>query len=44
MIRKVIQQGPGTLMVSLPSKWVKKNGIEKGQDINVMMKGNMLVF
>jgi phosphate uptake regulator len=42
MIRKVIQQGPGTLMVSLPSKWVKKNGILKGQDINVMMKGNML--
>jgi len=35
MIRKVIQQGPNTLGVSLPSKWIKEHGIKKGDDINI---------
>ena len=33
MQRKVIQQGPSTLMVSLPSKWVKENNIKKGEEL-----------
>ena len=35
MIRKVIQLAAKTLVVSLPSKWVKKQGIRKGDEIEV---------
>lgn len=42
MIRKVNQIGPSTLMVSLPSKWAKKLGIEKGQELDVLEEGNTL--
>jgi phosphate uptake regulator len=43
MKRKVIQQGPSTLMVSLPSKWVKENGITKGEEITLEILHNQLV-
>ena len=35
MKRKVVQQGPSTLMVSLPAKWAKRLGIKKGDEINI---------
>jgi phosphate uptake regulator len=35
MKRKIIKQGPSTLMVSLPSKWIKKLGLIKGDEIEV---------
>ncbi len=35
MKRKVVQQGPTTLMISLPSKWVKENSITKGDELDV---------
>lgn len=35
MKRKVSQIGPSTLMVSLPSKWVKQNNIHKGDEVEV---------
>jgi len=44
MQRKVIQQGPSTLMVSLPSKWIKENNIKKGDDINLELLNNQLVI
>jgi phosphate uptake regulator len=44
MKRKVVQQGPVTLMVSLPSKWVKENGIAKGDDIEVVEDTGKLIF
>lgn len=44
MQRKVIQQGPSTLMVSLPSKWVKENNIKKGDEINLNLLNNQLVI
>src|SRR3989338_1302382 len=44
MQRKVIQQGPSTLMVSLPSKWIKENNIKKGDDINLDLLNNQLVI
>ena len=44
MIRKVIQQGPATLMVSLPTKWVKKRGIKKGDEVNVEEENKRLVI
>lgn len=44
MNRKVVQQGPSTLMVSLPTKWVKENNIQKGDDINVSEEYGRLVL
>lgn len=35
MKRKVSRIGPSTLMVSLPSKWVKENNIQKGDEVEV---------
>jgi len=35
MGRKVIQQGPNTLGVSLPSTWIRSNSIRKGDEIEV---------
>ncbi len=41
MRRKIVQHGQSTLTLSLPSKWVKKNNVKKGQhlDVNVSEKG-----
>lgn len=33
MIRKAIKQGPATLMISLPPEWLKRNNIQKGDNI-----------
>ncbi|MDG6985687.1 MAG: phosphate uptake regulator PhoU [Nitrososphaerota archaeon] len=33
--RKAIEMGKGTILVSLPKDWVRKNGIKKGADISV---------
>lgn len=33
--RKAIEMGRGTIVVSLPKDWVKRNGIRKGADISV---------
>lgn len=44
MRRKVIQQGPSTLMVSLPMQWVKQNKIRKGQEIDVDITSNELLI
>ncbi len=35
MKRKVIKQGPSTLMISLPAAWARKYGVEKGDNINI---------
>lgn len=44
MQRKVAQIGPATLMVSLPSKWVKRQGVKKGDEIEIKDAGNSLVL
>ncbi len=44
MKRKIIKQGPATLMISLPSKWVKRFDIKRGDYINLDSKGNKLVI
>ncbi len=36
MRRKVIQQNPTTLVVSLPARWVKKNNIRKGDEVDII--------
>ena len=42
MKRKVSLIGPSTLMVSLPSKWVKKYNIKKGDEMTVLEDGDKL--
>ncbi len=42
MKRKVIKQGPTTLMMSLPAKWVKKYDVSKGDLLDVEEMGNSL--
>ncbi|MBT3262511.1 phosphate uptake regulator PhoU [Candidatus Woesearchaeota archaeon] len=42
--RKVSLIGPSTLMVSLPSKWVKAFGIKKGDEIEITENGSNLLL
>lgn len=42
MRRKVIQHGPSTLTVSLPSVWVKKQGIKKGDEVDLTLINDWL--
>ncbi len=44
MQRKVIQQGPSSLMLSIPSKWVKINNIKKGDYLTVELANNQLII
>jgi len=44
MKRKVVLHGTSTLIVSLPSKWVKKHGIKKGDELEVKENGNNLII
>ncbi len=44
MKRKAIQLASQTLVVSLPSKWVKQQGIKKGDEIDVEERGRELVI
>ncbi|MFC2135660.1 PhoU domain-containing protein [Bacteroidota bacterium] len=43
MQRKVIQLAGKTLVISLPSKWAKNNGIEKGDDIEIEEQEKRLI-
>jgi len=43
MKRKVVQHGPSTLIVSLPSKWVQKYGVKKGDELDCEENGNSIV-
>ncbi len=44
MKRKVIQLAEKTLVVSIPSKWVKKLGIKKGDELEVEEKDNKITI
>ncbi len=44
MKRKVIQLAGKTFVVSLPSKWVKQQGIKKGDEVDVEGQNNKLVI
>ena len=43
MRRKVALIGPATLMISLPSKWAKRFGIKKGDELDLKENGSSLV-
>ncbi len=44
MKRKVSLHGPSTLTVSLPSKWVKKYCIKKGDELDIEEKNSTLII
>lgn len=44
MKRKINKSGPSTLIVSLPSKWVKKQNIKQGDEVDVIEEGSRLVI
>ncbi|MFP4423697.1 MAG: AbrB/MazE/SpoVT family DNA-binding domain-containing protein [Candidatus Woesearchaeota archaeon] len=44
MQRKVIQLAGKTLVVSLPNKWVKQFGIQKGDELDILEEDNQLVI
>ena len=43
--RKAIEMGRGTIVVSLPKEWVRRNGIKKGADVSVeeLSPGKLMV-
>ena len=44
MKRKLVQQGPTTLMVSLPSQWIKQNNLKKGNDVDIEQEKDSLMI
>lgn len=36
MKRKLVKQGAATMMISLPSKWIKENKLEKGSEVDLI--------
>ncbi|MEK6918648.1 MAG: hypothetical protein AABW73_01280 [Nanoarchaeota archaeon] len=44
MKRKLVQQGASTMMISLPSKWVKANNLIKGSEVDMDEKGKEIVI
>jgi len=40
--RKLVRQGAATMMISLPSKWIKENKLDKGDEVDVENIGNKL--
>jgi len=43
--RKAIEMGEGTILVSLPKEWVRKNGVKKGAELSVeeLSPGKLMV-
>jgi phosphate uptake regulator len=43
--RKAIEMGEGTILVSLPKAWVRKNGVKKGDELSVeeLSPGKLMV-
>ncbi|MGV8150456.1 MAG: AbrB/MazE/SpoVT family DNA-binding domain-containing protein [Candidatus Woesearchaeota archaeon] len=42
MKRKIVRQGPSSYVVSLPSEWIKKNHLEKGDSIEMLEQDNVI--
>ncbi|MBW3002248.1 AbrB/MazE/SpoVT family DNA-binding domain-containing protein [Candidatus Woesearchaeota archaeon] len=43
MKRKIAKIGPSTLMISLPNKWAKQHGLQKGDEVDVLEQENSLL-
>jgi len=44
MIRKLVKQGAATMMISLPTKWIKENKLDKGDEISLEERGNRIII
>ncbi|MCX6750594.1 MAG: AbrB/MazE/SpoVT family DNA-binding domain-containing protein [Candidatus Pacearchaeota archaeon] len=44
MKRKLVKQGAATMMISLPSKWIRANNLDKGDEIELEEKNNSLII
>ena len=44
MKRRLVQQGAATMMVSLPAKWIKQNGLKKGDEVEISPEASSLVI
>jgi len=44
MKRKLIEQGGGTLMVSLPSRWIRDFELEKGDEVEIEEIGKQIII
>ena len=44
MKRKIIKLGPATLVISLPSKWIKQTHVKPGDEIELEEIDNNLVI
>lgn len=44
MKRKIVQHGPSSLSITLPSVWVKKHKVEKGSEVDVHEIGANLII
>lgn len=44
MKRRIVQQGPTTLMTSLPIKWVRRFNLSKGEELDIQEQGNKLII
>ena len=42
MKRKLVRQGAATMMISLPSKWIRANNLCKGDEIDMIEENNTL--
>lgn len=42
--RKIVKHGEATMMVSLPSKWVKNNNLKKGDELSVIENSSSIIF
>ncbi len=43
MRRKLVKQGPQSLVVSMPSEWIKKNKLKKGDEVELQEIANNIV-
>jgi len=44
MKRKVVKHGPSTLIISLPSTWVKKYGVKQGDELDVDVEESRIII
>lgn len=44
MKRKLVKQGASTMMISLPTKWIKENKLDKGDEIDLEERNNNLII
>ena len=44
MKRKLVRQGAATMMISLPSKWIKENGFGKGDELELEPRGRDIIL